>query len=161
MYDVFAGLISAISDYMYSCILIIMLLGVGLYFTFRGKLVQLRLLPESIRVVGEKPKGAKSVSAFQALMVSTASRVGIRTYARGRSYDPERYPSYPYVEPAQLWAQQQAPGAQALPEDQPLSSKELEEQALQAAQTPEEAPEAAEPAGLEVLEEDLDQQEEE
>ena len=76
MYDVFAGLISAISDYMYSCILIIMLLGVGLYFTFRGKLVQLRLLPESIRVVGEKPKGANSVSAFQALMVSTASRVG-------------------------------------------------------------------------------------
>ena len=64
MYDVFAGLISAISDYMYSCILIIMLLGVGLYFTFRGKLVQLRLLPESIRVVGEKPKGANSVSAF-------------------------------------------------------------------------------------------------
>ncbi|MCI8415362.1 MAG: YidC/Oxa1 family membrane protein insertase [Ruminiclostridium sp.] len=93
--------------------------------------------------------------------LATASRVGIRTYARGRSYDPERYPSYPYVEPAQLWAQQQAPGAQALPEDQPLSSKELEEQALQAAQTPEEAPEAAEPARLEVLEEDLDQQEEE
>ena len=93
--------------------------------------------------------------------LATASRVGIRTYARGRSYDPERYHSYPYVEPAQLWAQQQAPGAKALPEDQPLSSKELEEQALQAAQTPEEAPEAAEPARLEVLEEDLDQQEEE
>ena len=33
-----------ISKYMYSYILIIMLLGVGLYFTFRGKLLQLRLL---------------------------------------------------------------------------------------------------------------------
>jgi len=76
MYDAFANLIATISGYMYSYILIIMLLGVGLYFTFRGKLVQLRLLPESIRVVTEKPKGENAVSAFQALMVSTASRVG-------------------------------------------------------------------------------------
>ena len=76
MYEAFAGLIGTISDWMYSYILIIMLLAVGLYFTFRTKLVQIRLLPESIRVVSEKPKGANSVSAFQALMVSTASRVG-------------------------------------------------------------------------------------
>jgi len=76
MYEAFANLIASISTYMYSYILIVMLLAVGLYFTFRGKLLQLRLLPESIRVVGEKPKGKNSVSAFQALMVSTASRVG-------------------------------------------------------------------------------------
>ena len=76
MLEAFGSLISTISGWMYSYILIIMLLGVGLYFTFRGKLVQLRLLPESIRVVTEKPKGENSVSAFQALMVSTASRVG-------------------------------------------------------------------------------------
>ena len=76
MLDAFAGLVATISGYMYSYILIVMLLAVGLYFTFRGKLVQLRLLPESIRVVTEKPKDANSVSAFQALMVSTASRVG-------------------------------------------------------------------------------------
>ena len=71
MLDAFANLVGTISGWMYSYILIIMLLAVGLYFTFRGKLVQLRLLPESIRVVGEKPKGENSVSAFQALMVST------------------------------------------------------------------------------------------
>ncbi len=76
MYEAFASLIGTISGWMYSYILIIMLLGVGLYFTFRSKLVQLRLLPESIRVIGEKPKDGKAVSAFQALMVSTASRVG-------------------------------------------------------------------------------------
>lgn len=76
MLEAFSGLIGTISGYMYSYILIIMLLAVGLYFTFRGKLVQLRLLPESIRVVIEKPKDSNSVSAFQALMVSTASRVG-------------------------------------------------------------------------------------
>jgi len=76
MYAAFSNLIDTISGYLYSYILIIMLLAVGLYFTFRGKLLQLRLLPESIRVVGEKPKDQNSVSAFQALMVSTASRVG-------------------------------------------------------------------------------------
>ena len=76
MLDAFANLVGTISGWMYSYILIIMLLAVGLYFTFRGKLVQLRLLPESIRVVSEKPKDSNSVSAFQALMVSTASRVG-------------------------------------------------------------------------------------
>ena len=76
MYDAFLNLILAISDAMYSYILIIMLLGVGLYFTLRGKLLQLRLLPESIRVVGEKTGDENSVSAFEALMVSTASRVG-------------------------------------------------------------------------------------
>ena len=76
MYQAFSNLIDAISGYMYSYILIILLLAVGLYFTLRSGLVQLRMLPESIRVVSEKPKGKNSISAFQALMVSTASRVG-------------------------------------------------------------------------------------
>ena len=58
MYEAFAGLIGTINGWMYSYILIIMLLAVGLYFTFRTKLVQIRLLPESIRVVSEKPRPA-------------------------------------------------------------------------------------------------------
>lgn len=76
MYKAFSDLIDAVSGYMYSYILIILLLATGLFFTLRSKFVQLRMLPESIRVVGEKPKGENSISAFQALMVSTASRVG-------------------------------------------------------------------------------------
>ena len=57
-------------------LLIILLLTVGLYFTFRTRFVQLRMLGESIRLVTEKSSDKNSVSAFQALMVSTASRVG-------------------------------------------------------------------------------------
>ena len=53
-----------------------MLLAAGLYFTIRSKGVQLRLLGESVRVVSEKSGDTKAVSAFEALMVSTASRVG-------------------------------------------------------------------------------------
>ena len=69
-------IINEISNIMYSYLLIILLLAVGLYFTFRTKFIQFRMFAESIRVVGEKPDKAGSISSFQALMVSTASRVG-------------------------------------------------------------------------------------
>lgn len=72
----FSTLIGNISNIMYSYLLIILLLAVGLYFTFKTKFVQLRLLKESIKVVTEKKSDKDSVSSFQALMVSTASRVG-------------------------------------------------------------------------------------
>ena len=34
--------------------------------------------------------------------IATASREGMRTYARGRLYDPDRYPTFPYKDPNQL-----------------------------------------------------------
>lgn len=74
--DAFAALIGDISNFMYGKLLIIMLVGAGIYFTIRTGLVQLRLLRETIRVIVEKPAEKGGVSSFQALMVSTASRVG-------------------------------------------------------------------------------------
>lgn len=76
MYEMLSSLIENISNIMYSYLLIIMLLTVGLYFTIRTKFVQFRFLGESFRLVTEKKNGGNSVSAFEALMVSTASRVG-------------------------------------------------------------------------------------
>ncbi len=67
---------SFLNDALYSYILIILLVLGGIYFTFRTKFVQFRLLKEQFRSVLEKPKNKKGVSSFQALMVSTASRVG-------------------------------------------------------------------------------------
>lgn len=72
----FAQIISSISGFMYSYLLIILLLAAGLYFTIRTRFIQFRLFGESIRVVKEKPQKEGAVSSFQALMVSTASRVG-------------------------------------------------------------------------------------
>lgn len=72
----FASIVGAISNFMYSYLLIIMLVAVGLYYTLRTRLVQLRMFKETIRVILEKPVGEHAVSSFQALMVSTASRVG-------------------------------------------------------------------------------------
>ena len=69
-------LLTAIDDIMYYPILIIVMAAAGLYFTFRTRGVQLRLLGESCRLIMEKPADKQHVSSFQALMVSTASRVG-------------------------------------------------------------------------------------
>jgi len=70
------NLISDANNALYSYILIILLIAGGLYFTLRTKFVQFRLFPEQFRVIGEKPGDKNGISSFQALMVSTASRVG-------------------------------------------------------------------------------------
>ena len=49
MYDLIYTLIEKTSNFMYSYLLIILLLAVGLYFTFRSRFVQFRLLGEAIR----------------------------------------------------------------------------------------------------------------
>lgn len=69
--------ISLISNFMYGKLLIILLLLGGIYFTFRTRFVQFRLIRRAVASIMEKPDdGEGSVSSFQALMVSTASRVG-------------------------------------------------------------------------------------
>lgn len=70
------NLVSWVNDALYSYILIILLVLGGLYFSVRTGFVQFRLFGEQIRAVTEKPGKSGGVSSFQALMVSTASRVG-------------------------------------------------------------------------------------
>lgn len=69
-------IIENINDALYTYILIILLVCGGLYFSFKTKFVQFRLFKEQLKAVTEKPTDKNSVSSFQALMVSTASRVG-------------------------------------------------------------------------------------
>ena len=69
--------VSWISDFMYGKLLIILLLCGGFYFTFRTRFVQFRMIRQAFKAIIEKPaEGEGKVSSFQALMVSTASRVG-------------------------------------------------------------------------------------
>ena len=74
--EAFANIISLISGFLYSYILIALLIAAGLYFTIKTGFIQFRLFGESIRVIAEKREDMESISSFQALMVSTASRVG-------------------------------------------------------------------------------------
>ncbi len=68
--------ISWTSNALYSYILIIALVVCGLYFTFRTRFAQFRLFKQQVKSVIGKPADGKETSSFQALMVSTASRVG-------------------------------------------------------------------------------------
>ena len=68
--------ITTVNDALYGYVLIILLLFGGIYFTVRTKFAQFRLFGEQLRAVTEKPVGNGKVSSFQALTVSTASRVG-------------------------------------------------------------------------------------
>ena len=76
----FNDILTKINDVMYTYILVILLVGVGVYFTIRTRGVQFRLLKDGIKSMLEKAdkgeNGEKKVSSFQALMISTASRVG-------------------------------------------------------------------------------------
>lgn len=73
--ELFGNIISSISGVMYSYILIALLIVAGLWFTFRFKFIQVRAIPEAIKAIMERGEKGKT-SSFQALMVSTASRVG-------------------------------------------------------------------------------------
>ena len=76
-----AGTLGTISDFMYTYVLLALLIGVGLYFFIRTRALPLRLFKEAIRVVTEPPQEEGEVSSFRALMVSTASRVGVGNIA--------------------------------------------------------------------------------
>lgn len=71
------SVVGGMNTLLWSYVLIIMLIGLGLYFTFRTKFVQFRLFGEMVRLLGEGAKAdKKGVSSFQAFCISTASRVG-------------------------------------------------------------------------------------
>lgn len=64
-------------DFIWTYILIALLLGCALYFTIRTRGVQFRMIPEMIRLMlGRDEKGEAGMSSFKAFSVSLASRVG-------------------------------------------------------------------------------------
>ena len=74
--DFIEKLIGDVNNALYTYILIVLLVLGGLFFTFRTRFAQFRLFKDQIKAVTQKPTDGKGVSSFQALMVSTASRVG-------------------------------------------------------------------------------------
>ena len=67
------------NDILWSYILIVMLIGLGIYFTFSTNLVQFKMIKEMIRLMGDgigKGSSQQGVSSFQAFCIGTAARVG-------------------------------------------------------------------------------------
>ncbi len=59
-------------------IMVLILVPAGIYFTIRTRFLSVRLFPEMLRLTVEKDAGKKEgISGLQALIVSTATRVGM------------------------------------------------------------------------------------
>ena len=58
-------------------LLVLILIPTGIYFTIRTRLLPIRLFPDMLRGLTEKKKHKDSLTAFQTLIVSTATRVGM------------------------------------------------------------------------------------
>ena len=78
------AIIGPINNFLWSYILIAVLVLLGLWFTVRTGFVQFRCIPEMFRLIGEgvgsTPRKGH-ISTFQAFCVSTASRVGVGNIA--------------------------------------------------------------------------------
>ncbi|MCI6737232.1 MAG: alanine:cation symporter family protein, partial [Intestinibacter sp.] len=74
------GFVTVINDFLWTYILVIALIVLGLYFSFRTKFVQFRYFGEMFRLLGDgmgkEAKADGKISSFQAFCISTASRVG-------------------------------------------------------------------------------------
>ena len=71
MFDI----LNILNDYLWTYVVITLLVFCALYFTFRLKGVQFRQIGDMIKVIVEKP-GDQKIGAFQAFAVSLSSRVG-------------------------------------------------------------------------------------
>ncbi|MDP2242829.1 sodium:alanine symporter family protein, partial [Pseudomonas sp.] len=70
-------MLDILNDLIWSKLLIVMLIGLGLYFTIASRFVQFRYFGSMFRIFGEAFKHRPGqLSSFQALMLSVAGRVG-------------------------------------------------------------------------------------
>ncbi|GED17891.1 sodium:alanine symporter [Aneurinibacillus migulanus] len=77
MQQLLQDMIGVTNDFLWSKLLVIMLVCLGLYFTFKSKFVQIRMLKEMVRVLMEGKTGSKdTISPFQAFCIGMAARVG-------------------------------------------------------------------------------------
>ncbi|MHA6531714.1 alanine/glycine:cation symporter family protein [Paenibacillus sp. BAC0078] len=77
MQQILESFIGLTNDFLWSKLLIVLLIVCGLYFTIRSKFVQLGMLKEMLVVLKESNvKSKDSISSFQAFCISMAARVG-------------------------------------------------------------------------------------
>ena len=75
MEEILSEIINVPSGFIWTY-LVYILIGIGLFFTFKLKFVQFRYFFEMFRIVGQKEEKGKGVSSLQAFFISAASRVG-------------------------------------------------------------------------------------
>ncbi|XNN71475.1 alanine/glycine:cation symporter family protein [Bacillus pumilus] len=76
----FEVMVNSVNDFLWTYILVFMLIGIGIYFTVRMKFMQIVLLKEIFRSIFEKApktkKGSHEISSMQAFFIGAATRIG-------------------------------------------------------------------------------------
>lgn len=99
-----------------------------------------RVKLEKLAQAESKKKAAEEMRRIQMerklnKSIATASREGMRTYARGRLYDPERYPTFPYRDPNEV-AKEEWEKQQRLAEEKQAAKKNKKQAAAPVEETP-------------------------
>ena len=74
--------LNSVNDVLWTYILVVVLLGCGIWFTIKTKFVQFTMLGEMVRLLGDNKKakneetGKKHISSLEAFFVSIATRIG-------------------------------------------------------------------------------------
>lgn len=68
--------LDTVNGFVWSNALVYLCLGAGVYFSIRSRFVQVRQVPEMVRLMLRGEKSPSGVSSFQALTMSLAGRVG-------------------------------------------------------------------------------------
>ena len=73
------NILSAVDSFVWGPVMLVLLVGTGIFLTIRTRFLPIRLFPEMLRVTAEKHIGSRNdaISGLQALIVSTATRVGM------------------------------------------------------------------------------------
>ncbi|GGG16060.1 sodium:alanine symporter [Lysinibacillus alkalisoli] len=83
--DLFTTGLNHINDFLWTYFILVLLIGVGLYFTVKSRFVQIGQFKEMLRLISRgfsKDKTKKdSISPFQAFCISAAARIGIGNLA--------------------------------------------------------------------------------
>ncbi|WP_339197415.1 alanine/glycine:cation symporter family protein [Solibacillus sp. FSL R5-0449] len=78
--DWFGNILGEVNTLLYSYVLIVLLVGTGIFLTFKTKFIQFRLIKEMFKLITEAAptdkSGKKGISSFQAFTISAASRIG-------------------------------------------------------------------------------------
>lgn len=74
-------LVTSINGFLWSPVLIIFIVAVGLYFSFRTRFLQIRHVKEMIRLLLSGKSSNEGVSSFQALAMSLSGRIGVGNIA--------------------------------------------------------------------------------
>jgi len=73
--------VKILNSIIWSHALIVLCLGVGVYFTVKTRFVQVRLFREMIRLLFKDKSSGKGVSSFQAFVIALSGRIGVANIA--------------------------------------------------------------------------------